>query len=210
MPSRGISGERLSSNLLWWIGPSFLKLTEDKWPISEAPPTSEIIEAELEKNPMLSTHAMTIPNTQIPTVNLDEIIQSIKFSTFNRLMRVTAYVLRFVKRSRQLASSSSTDYRILSSAEELSVAETYWIRSIQAKSFSSEINHLQSDCQSSCSKPIRVLQFGLFLESNKVMKCRGRINEADLPATNKQLILMPSKHHVVELLIQDVHKKIKP
>ena len=41
------------------------------------------------------------------------------------------------------------------------------------------------------------------------MKCRGRINEADIPATTKQPILMPSKHHVVELLIQDVHKKIK-
>ena len=185
----------------------FLKLTEEKWPISEAPPTSEIIEAELVRNPMLFTHAMTISNTQIPTVNLDEIIQCTKFSTFNRLMRVTAYVLRFVKRSRQLASSSSTDHRILPSAEELSLAETYWIRSIQAKSFSPEINHLQSDCQS--SKPIRVLQFGLFLDSNKVMKCRGRINEADLPAASKQPILMPSKHHVVELLIQDIHKKIK-
>ena len=119
LPSRGISGERLSSNFLWWNVPSFLKLTEDKWPISEAPPTSEIIEAELVKNPMLSTHAMTISNTQIPTVNLDEIIQCTKFSTFNRL----AYVLRFVKRSRQLASSSSTDHRILPSAEELSLAE---------------------------------------------------------------------------------------
>ena len=207
LPSRGMSGERLSSDLLWWNGPSFLKLTEEKWPISEAPPTSKTIEAELVKNPTLSTHAMTISNTQIPTVNLDEIIQCTNFSTFNRLMRVTAYVLRFVKRSRQLASSSSTDHRILPSAEELSLAETYWIRSIQAKSFSSEINHLQSDCQS--SKPIRVLQFGLFLDSKKVMKCRGRINEADLPATSKQPILMPSKHHVVELLIQDVHKKIK-
>ena len=71
-----------------------------------SPPTSEIIEAELVKNPMLSTHAMIISNTQIPTVNLDEIIQCTKFSTFNRLMRVTAYVLRFVKRSRQLTSFS--------------------------------------------------------------------------------------------------------
>ena len=69
------------------------------------------------------------------------------------------------------------------------------------------MSHLQSNCRS--SKPIRIDQYGLFIDSNKVLKCRGRINEADLPATSKQPILMPSKHHVVELLIQDVHKKIK-
>ena len=125
-------------------------------------------------------------------------------------MRVTAYVLRFIKGLRQLAplsrSSDNVQPLILLSAEELHITETYWIRSIQAKSFASEMSYLQSNCHS--SKPIRN-QFGLFMDSNKVLKCRGRINEADLPATSKQLILLPSKHHVVELLIQDVHKKIK-
>ena len=211
LPSRGVSGERLSSNSLWWNGPSFLKLTEDKWPMSEVPPTSKIVEAELVKNPMPSTHAMVTSNIQVPTVNLEEIIQCTKFSTFNKLMRVTAYVLRFVKRLRQLAplsrSSDNVHHRILPSADELCLAETYWIQSIQAKSFASEMSDLQSNCRS--SKPIRINQFGLFIDSNKVLKCRGRINEADLPATSKQPILMPSKHHVVELLIQDVHKKIK-
>ena len=131
LPSRGVNGERLSSNSLWWNGPSFLRLTEDKWPMSEVPPTSKIVEAELVKNPMPSTHAMVTSNIQVPTVNLEEIIQCTKFSTFNKLMHVTAYALRFVKGLRQLAplsrSSDNVHHRILPSAEELCLAETYWI-----------------------------------------------------------------------------------
>lgn len=77
---------------------------------------------------------------------------------------------------------------------EISLTETYW--STQAMWFVSEVS------------PTVILAnpfvFGLFLDSNKVQKFGGRINKADQQAAN----LMPSKHHVVELPIQDVHKKI--
>ena len=52
-------------------------------------------------------------------------------------------------------------------------------------------------------------QFGLFLDENKLLRCRGRLNNATLLSDNKNPILLPSKHPYVELIIRETHDKVK-
>lgn len=90
-------------------------------------------------------------------------------------------------------------------ADEINHAETYWIRTILANSFSSEIQFLRNGNQ---SKPRQVEQFTLFLDEKQMLRCRGRINSS-LPQTSKNPILLPSSHPYVDLLIRHTHERVK-
>jgi len=93
------------------------------------------------------------------------------------------------------------------SAFEINEAEVYWIKSIQASDFEAEINFLTKNSQLT---PLpRVKQFGLYKDDKGVLRCKGRLDNADLPTTSKNPILLPSKNDFVSLLIKDVHVKVK-
>ena len=93
------------------------------------------------------------------------------------------------------------------SASKINEAETYWIKSVQAINFEAELNFLTKNSQ--LSPLLRVKQFGLYRDDKGVLRCKGRINNADLPTTSKNPILLPSKNDFVSLLIKDVHAKVK-
>jgi hypothetical protein len=54
-----------------------------------------------------------------------------------------------------------------------------------------------------------VNQFGLFLDDDHVLRCKGRLKNASLNPGTKNPILLPNKSKFVELLIREVHDKIK-
>lgn len=119
-------------------------------------------------------------------------------------------MLRFVSLLK-LSISKGKDQEVLDKAwpspAELNLAETYWIHTIQARSFEREMHYLLS--KSTQDKPIRVDQFKLFVDNNNVIRSQGRIGLANLPIHSKNPILLPSHNHVVNLLIYDVHLRTK-
>ena len=86
-------------------------------------------------------------------------------------------------------------------------AETLWIRTILTQSFENEIRYLKGG--SSQSKPSYIDQFCLFIDNQGILKSRGRINNASLSATEKNPVMLPSKHPFVKLLVIDMHHKVK-
>lgn len=91
-------------------------------------------------------------------------------------------------------------------AEEISAAEIYWIKTVQARMFSEEIEFLRGSTR---VYPIRVHQFGLFIDENQVVKCQGRIGNSTLSLATKKPILVPTRHPFVDLLINDTHERVK-
>ena len=200
LPSRGVNGESLLSSELWWCGPQFLQLPEERWPESTVPPTSCTVESELIKSPSLNTHSL-VANLSRPSKNLEDIFDCRRFGSFVKLLRVTAYVLRFAK----ILCPPKTS-NCVPTASELNKAEQYWIQSIQGKMFASEISHLKHP---SPPKPIRADQFNLFLSEESVLKCKGRIGNANVPESSKTPVLLPTRHPFVDLLILHVHVQVK-
>ena len=49
----------------------------------------------------------------------------------------------------------------------------------------------------------------LSVDESGLLKCKGRINNSDLLIKQKNLILLPSKHRYVELLIKEFHHRVK-
>ena len=92
-------------------------------------------------------------------------------------------------------------------ASEVNRAELMWIRSIQGASFGKEIAFLSLE-NAKTTAPIYVQQFGLFLDDD-VLRCKGRLNNASLNLGSKNPILLPNKSRFVELLICEIHGKVK-
>ena len=164
---------------------------------------------EILKHPQSVTHSFAnINHREISADCLDKAIDCTKYSTLGRLLRVTAYVLRFVrtlkcKRRGEISSNSQTESL---TATEISQAESAWIRTVQRLSFGDEIYFIENGPD--CSPPAYVVQFGLFLDDHHILRCKGRINNAIIPESTKKPVLLPSKHHFSDLVVQDVLKKV--
>ena len=82
-----------------------------------------------------------------------------------------------------------------------------WIKTVQTASFAKELEFLQS--KRGTFPPAYVTQFNLFLDDQQIIRCKGRVSNAPLSEESKNPILLPSKHPLTNLIIQDVHSKIK-
>jgi len=207
-PSRGLEAQKLRDCTVWGKGPPFLKSCQEEWPDLVDLPPSDTAMAELTKTSAQDTHVLaSVASGSV--LNLTDVINCNRFSSFKELLRVTAHVLRFVERCRGSPLQASSVQYINSELEaaELERAEMLWVRSIQAEAFYLEIQYL--DGNSHCGKPVYVEQFSLYLDENHVLKCKGRIGNSTLTATEKHPILLPTKHPVVKLLVREIHSKVK-
>ncbi|XP_028412045.1 uncharacterized protein LOC114534774 [Dendronephthya gigantea] len=139
LPSRGCSGRELAEAETWWNGPKFLQTSREHWPQDPQPPSKvndEVLSEEM-KNPTEIVHLL-YDRSLNDFVHIEEIIDPKRYSTKIKLLRVTARVIRFIRKiSKQLRTTS-----IELTADELIEAEKLWIRSIQSIAFAEEINSL--------------------------------------------------------------------
>ena len=83
---------------LWWEGPEWLKLPKDCWPV-----TDEIVETDsMQKAKKTVVIATTAQVEARPGV--DNIVEAEKLSKFWRLVKVTAWVKRFVHNLRSVTT----------------------------------------------------------------------------------------------------------
>jgi hypothetical protein len=119
--SRGVYPLNLLAHDLWWCGPHWLKLDRNHWPHQQIP--SEFIEEEEKKTCFL---VQVQPKESVIPLN--------QYSSFLRLQRITAWVMRFAKNCRYSRNTSPT-----LTISELMAAEKYWIREIQRERFPYEV-----------------------------------------------------------------------
>ncbi|GFQ92089.1 integrase catalytic domain-containing protein [Trichonephila clavata] len=127
--TRGLSVKNLKKCDAWWNGPHWLHQPEENWPKSE-------VEGVEEKNLELRRKSeKTIQNQCILEPN-DHVLDLKKYSSLNKVFRVTAWILRFLTNSRH---NNIKDSSLSLHANEIEQAELYWIKEFQREIYSSEI-----------------------------------------------------------------------
>ena len=80
--------------------------------------------------------------------------------------------------------------------DEIAHAELQWLRSVQ-KNLKAQANygHLEHE-------------FGLYEDENEIVRCKGRIANADLPYETRFPALLPRDHYISTLLVRQAHERV--
>ena len=191
--TRGLTYNQLHSSVQWKHGPVWL-ISPSQWPTWQQSETLHInTEAACELEIVQENVA-----TEHSTTGIHQLIDINTFSNLNKLLAVTAYVLRFIYNIRQ-----PTLLRKLGTLtpSNLTQANLKRIHQVQHTVFSEEIANLKS----SQNRLPLVRQLRLFLDCDQLLRCGGRIHNAPLSESAKFPYLLPSRHHLTVLIIQQAH-----
>ncbi|GFQ82259.1 integrase catalytic domain-containing protein [Trichonephila clavata] len=143
--SRGTSAVKLAQNELWWHGPPWLKLTPDHWPNRHR----DILDSELCSEELEYRSSVHVAVTQ----QRESLVDINRFSSLKKLLKVTAWVFRFVNNARIV--NKSMNFYI--TADEIQNAEYFWLKYVQYEFYSAEILTLKRNEQLRCSSEIKSL-----------------------------------------------------
>ncbi|GFX85830.1 integrase catalytic domain-containing protein [Trichonephila clavipes] len=165
--TRGLTSKELIISEKWWHGPEWLKDSENLWPKLERLESMDSETVELK-----SSLFINLPITH------ERIIDPDKYSSLLKLLRITAYIFRFVNALRRKDILKGP-----LAAEELSNAEIFWDSKLLF------LNPFLDDN-------------GVL----RVTRRPGKTTH--LSANEKHPIILPSKSRLTELLIWESHKRV--
>ncbi|XP_055633594.1 uncharacterized protein LOC129773943 [Toxorhynchites rutilus septentrionalis] len=190
-------GPYFSEESQWFDGPKFLLKSECDWPCS-TPPSVNIPE---EIRPSVLHHA-----------TVERIIEFERFSSWDRLNRAVAYILRFShnavkkhpRRSGQLMQN------------ELRAAETIILKLVQWESYADERSILErnEDKPINERKPLDkssgIYELVPIIDENGLLRQYGRIGAArNISYDMRHPVILPKDHWVTRLIVEKYHRKYR-
>ena len=182
--SRGASLSKLKSSNLWFKSPEWLKI-EENWPIETKHSwTNDVLEA------------VSLPiTTEQKTESEKPLIQIDRFSSLRKLVRTAALILKWPK----IVKSNQEEKSL--KAADLEESKQKIFRMIQHEHFEKELNYLQG--KGNCEKTNLISQLNLFLDNNKLIRCKGRLENGNISWEANNPILLPYKSHLTDLIVLD-------
>lgn len=223
--SRGVDACQLVGLDLWWSGPNFLKQDSSHWPILPSnckgntmllPETkgtvlnnSSLTTKELlrKNQPLLTSKYGPISNSSEtssafvvnPEINeYTNIIEFERFSKLNRLVRIIAYVKRFIYNLKNTKARQVGTFTV----DELNDSFTYLCSKSQQQSFPVEYNQLSRGL--SIKSKSKLLSLSPFFKNN-LIRVGGRIGASEYSFDKRHPILLDSANHLTKLLFEREH-----
>ncbi|VDI60377.1 Hypothetical predicted protein [Mytilus galloprovincialis] len=197
LQTRGISSTQFKESTLWMQGPSWIS-DENSWPTWTP---------QVKQETLLLTTTDDSEKIKPCVLNgISKIIDLSRFSSLKKLLRVTCYVFKFVnicksKRPYNLRKYARHGKDI--TKDEIDRATRTWITDIQNEKFSSEKEQLANPSHDKNLPLVRQLR--LFIDTEGVIRCAGRIHNSQLDDSAKFPVLLPKKNQFTDLIILNAH-----
>ena len=185
--TKGISVTEINGR--WFNGPDFLQLEEQLWPVEDGKADLKEVNKETRKVEVTCAAAITEP-----------VVNNQDFSTWKRLLRVTAYVIRFCHNIRSRSSRDKEKNQVNVgplNAEEIVCAEEYWIKKAQAG--------LSSGIAKGNYKSLSP-----FADDKGIVRVGGLVDPALVLYDGNHAALLPPDHWVSVLVTRNAHQAGHP
>lgn len=184
MLSRGCNPSKFISSL-WHAGPDWLKLTEETWPLSVIQFNDRLMEEKRVEEQPEKSKIINIVNTDAEAI-LESLLT--KFSSYIKTIRVVAYIYRW------LNSAKNNMVKGELTVEEMDFAENKIWKFIQTKELTEETKAKLS---------------GLLIveDENGLLRIKSKLILTEENENFKKPLILPAKHHIVNLLIKHIHEK---
>ena len=191
IPSRGSSPAALMEGM-WFGGPEWLKEHDESSvvPFAAGSPSEALKEVKGKDQTQPDSEATSLL-TSLCGNQVGTIIDCRKYNCLNKLLRVTALVLKFIDR---LKGKLTVPSQLLS--EYIVKSEKLWIREIQAQ------------LTTNVKFKNWAREFGVSKDKKGIFRCGGRLDNAELTEMQKHPIMLDSKHHVTRLIVEQSHKRV--
>ncbi|GBM87468.1 hypothetical protein AVEN_9565-1 [Araneus ventricosus] len=189
--TRGLSIKNLVNDQVWWHGPPWL-IQQNTFCVSSyddsGPDTLSIASEE------------RIINLAASAESVEPVLDIQKFSNLHKLLRVTAYVFRFVK---NLRSEEKTVGHL--STDKLSSAMDYWIKLSQFQCFSNEINCIK--CNKCIDKSSKLYGLNPKIDEKGLLRVNSRLVKSSLDVDEVNPIILPNDYFS-RLIVLNSHERV--
>ncbi len=198
--------ETLRSDL-WLHGPKWLSRPSSEWPSGNIPEItseklghiiSEIKTESVTSIGLLAGEGPKRKNQKLTDYGLFDLEK--KYSLRLKVLRVTAYVLRFVLKTRKQATENA---KYFLKAAEIQKAKEIWEKHVQkekfAEIFESVINGTKNQLKD---------QLGIYIDKQGLLRCSGRLVNSELPEDTKFPKLLPSDCDFTRLTVEEIHSQV--
>ena len=185
--SRGVTAKYLYDNRLWWEGPPWLKGGMGSWPSHTFENEPSEVKVERKKEVVLMA---TVEEPML----ISQVVDINRYCTLGKLLRVTAYVQRFISNLKNKLAKNEVNVGRLS-LDEIEKAEMEWIKCSQ--------KGLQENSDYKKYKE----QLGTVNE-NGILVCKGRLEFSELEMSTKNPIILPKNNRFTQLVVMDCHQKV--
>ena len=128
---------------------------------------------------------------------IQDLIDISRFNNYLKLLRITAYVIRFVNNLKQKVKKQSLNIQFLQPTD-IENAEFEWIRIAQKEVSSSKsyFNQLK-------------IKFGVIFDNQNILRCGGRLKFSNLRENSKNPTLLLKQSHFSHLVTLFSHLQAK-
>lgn len=201
--SRGAKGSELHTLRLWLHGPKFLWKDEKHWPDQPS---------QLPELPQDDSECRKCPgrtNVIVSRKMLEPLLS--RYSSWDSLRKAIAWLVRFKKYLVGLLNKDPDSIpKGPLTVREVIAAESVIIKAVQHDAFPAELAAVGQEAtenRKKCvprSSPIRNLNPFV---AEGILRVGGRLENAPVSFQTKHPVILPSKHHVTNLIIQNCHRQ---
>lgn len=189
--SRGMKIHELIYSTLWWNGSPLLLQESDTW--------SDFHISKYKRNHNELPEFKN--NIQSFLLQIDSFNIFTKYSSYIKLQRIFAFILRFINNCR---SKQNKQFDKTLTNLELNHSIIKLVQICQGECFVNEIKSLKTTHEvQRCSK---IASLNPFIDKNGIIRVGGRLQNADIPYDHKHPMLLPPKHNFTYLIIRFYHE----
>ncbi|XP_062538894.1 uncharacterized protein LOC134207184 [Armigeres subalbatus] len=193
------SSPQLTMDSPWFQGPTFLKDPEEDWPQQR---TITSTDEELRPAHFLFAH-------------FDPIVDLARFSSWTKLHRATAYVLRFVDNIRRKKQGLALELGVLNSDKLRRAEEMLW-KLAQVEAYPDEVAVLATSQGPPdrrhvvVKKSSNIYSKWPFIDERGILRSRGRIEAAPYVAMEAKFpVILPKQHAITFFIVDWFHRRFR-